>query len=337
MTRVLRVDSTSPEPHAIEEAARVLRGGGLVAFPTETVYGLGALALDERAVASIFEAKGRPRSHPLIAHVEGEAGALRVAARWDEQARRFAAAFWPGPLTLVVKRRADVPAVTSGFCDTIAVRAPAHPVALAILRAVGEPIAAPSANRFQTLSPTRAEHVLRTLDGRIDLLIDGGPCATGIESTVLALYTHPPRVLRPGAVELASLRRIDSSITAENEQARADEERASPGMDPRHYAPRARLRLSASRDDAERLARALFAEGRSVALLLRGDAPARPEDDGRIARRNLPSDAAGYGRELFAALHALDEAGVTDIVVEDVPTDPSFWAVADRLRRGSVG
>ncbi len=192
-TEVLAVDAHVPQSDRIARAAAVLRGGGLVAFPTETVYGLGALALDAAAVGRIFAAKGRPANNPVIVHIADLKQIEQVAAEWPDAAERLARRFWPGPLTLVVPRNADVPDATTAGGPTVAVRVPAHPVALALLRAVGAPVAAPSANRSAELSPTLAEHVLRGLDGRIDLVLDGGPTAGGIESTVLDMTTSPPR------------------------------------------------------------------------------------------------------------------------------------------------
>ena len=184
-TVVLKVDSHSPDAAAIRRAAAVIRAGGLVAFPTETVYGLGANGLDAAAVARIFEAKGRPATNPVILHVSDASEVLNVAADWPETAAQLAAAFWPGPLTLVVPKADRVPSIVTAGGPTVAVRCPNHRVALALIREAGVPIAAPSANRSTELSPTRAEHVLKSLNGRIDLLLDGGPCSGGIESTVV--------------------------------------------------------------------------------------------------------------------------------------------------------
>src|SRR5690348_13744143 len=207
-TAIFPLDPSSANLEAIAEAARILRAGGLVAFPTETVYGLGANALDASAVARIFAAKGRPANNPLIIHIADASDVRKVVADWPESAGRLAERFWPGPLTLVLPRCDAVPdAVTAGG-PTVAVRVPAHPVAQALVRAAGVPIAAPSANRSMELSPTRAEHVLRGLDGRIDVLLDGGPTAGGIESTVLDLTATPPRLLRPGLIGVAELEAV---------------------------------------------------------------------------------------------------------------------------------
>jgi L-threonylcarbamoyladenylate synthase len=241
MPRVVAVDARAPPPEIIADAVQVLRAGGLVAMPTETVYGLAARALDEEAVARVYAVKGRPPHHPLIAHVEGEEQARKLAASWPERASVLARAFWPGPLTVVVDRAAHVPAAVAGGGPSIAIRAPSHPVALALLHALGEPLAAPSANRFQGLSPTMAEHVVKQLGDAVDLVLDAGPCESGIESTVVDLRGGRPRILRPGALDLAALRRVLQDVEAPNESLRASEPRVSPGMEARHYAPRARL------------------------------------------------------------------------------------------------
>ncbi len=267
MARVLTVDARAPDAAIIAEAVRVLRAGGLVAMPTETVYGLAARALDEHAVARVYAAKGRPAHHPLIAHVESEAQARVLAASWPAKASLVAKAFWPGPVTVVVDRAPDVPAAVSGGGPSIAIRAPAHPVALALLHALGEPVAAPSANRFQGLSPTTAEHVVKELGDAVDLVLDAGPCDAGIESTVVDLRGPHPRVLRPGALDLASLRQVLPDVEAPTGSVRDAEARASPGMEARHYAPRARLLLADTWEEARRIAYGLAATGARVGLV----------------------------------------------------------------------
>ena len=242
-TIVFRLDPYTPNADALTEAARVLRGGGLVSFPTETVYGLGANALDAAAVARIFAAKGRPANNPLIVHVADAGAARRLVADWPPLAERLAERFWPGPLTLVLTKRDPVPDVVTAKGPTVAVRVPAHPVAQALVRAAGVPIAAPSANRSTELSPTRAEHVLRGLDGRIDVLLDGGPTAGGIESTVLDLTVTPPRLLRPGLLGIAELEVATRARWFVRRQQDGEGTAAlpSPGLLPRHYAPRTPL------------------------------------------------------------------------------------------------
>lgn len=314
---------------AIAEAAQLLAAGELVAFPTETVYGLGARALDPRALGRIFAAKGRPATHPLIAHVAGAAEAAALTTRWDERAARLAARFWPGPLTLVVPRAPSVPAELSGGKPTVAVRAPAHPVALALLQAFGEPIAAPSANRYQTLSPTTAAHVVRSLGAAVPLVLDGGPCAAGLESTVLDLTVDPPRLLRPGALPLAELRQLVPDLQLAAGVVVDEAERHSPGQDEVHYAPRAALRLHAR---AEAIAAAVR-HGAGATLLVRGRVPAGLPATVRAI--GLPDEPIAYGHGLFAALHALDDGGATLIAVEAPPDDEAWLAIADRLSRAS--
>jgi len=335
--RILKVDPGAPEPSVIDEALHVLRAGGLVAFPTETVYGLGARALDPLAVARIFHAKGRPSTHPVIAHVLGEDEAKGLTDRWGPSASAFARAFWPGPLTLVVGRVPHVPPSLGGGTETIGIRAPRHAVARALLSALGEPIAAPSANRYQALSPTLAEHVTASLGDRVDLVLDGGPCLEGLESTVLDARGDVPRVLRPGTIDLAALRRVDVRVVDASESRVPEEvERASPGLDARHYAPRASLRLAKTRAEALAEAERRDAEGETVGVILRGPGPSPAGSPARTLSAVLPDNPSGYGRELYATLHGLDRRGATSIVVEAVPTSDAWRAVADRLARGST-
>jgi L-threonylcarbamoyladenylate synthase len=334
------LDPRAPDAAIIDRAAGILRRGGLVAFPTETVYGLGARAWDPDAIARVFEAKGRPARHPLIAHVADVAQARELAAAWPEHADLLAQAFWPGPLTLVVERSRRVPPALSGGGPSVAVRAPAHAIAQALIRALGDPIAAPSANVYQGVSPTTAAHVLKQLGDRVEMVLDGGACAQGIESTVVDLRGGAARVLRPGAVSLARLRSIlpDALAPATEERTAPDgAERASPGMDARHYAPRASLALAQGRESAGALATRLAEGGARVGLIARGRAPAGLAAG--VLPRELPDDPEGYARLLYATLHDLDDAGVEAIVVEDVPRDAAesdaWLAVADRLARAS--
>jgi L-threonylcarbamoyladenylate synthase len=316
--RVLAVDARAPEPDIIAEAVRVLRGGGLVAFPTETVYGLGARALDANAIERIFVAKGRPRSHPLIAHVEGEAQARTLALAWNERASALARAFWPGPLTLVVPRAAIVPDAVTGGGDSVAVRAPAHPVARALLAALGEPIVAPSANRFQGLSPTRAAHVVSSLGDADVLVLDGGACSEGIESTVVDVRGARPSILRRGTLSREQIARVLPDVGVAAAVVGEGELRASPGMDARHYAPRAKLHLVPDAERAQARVDALRREGRAVVLA------------------TLPARADAAARELYAILHALDDEGYADIVMVLPPAGPEWEAIADRLRRAAT-
>jgi len=324
---VRRVEPAAPDPAVIAEAAGRLRAGGLVAFPTETVYGLGASALDADAVGRVFAAKGRPPTNPVIVHVPGAAEARLVAARWPAGAEALARRFWPGPLTLVLPRGAQVPlAVTAGL-EQVAVRAPRHPVALALLRAAGLPVAAPSANRSTRLSPTTAAHVVAALGDRVDLVLDGGPTDVGIESTVLDLTGDVPRILRPGVVTATEIAAVLGVPVGVATGAVADDAaRASPGMMALHYAPRARVVLAAGGEVPGAVARLRAAGHRVGALVHRAD-----PGEAALARR-LPADPAGYARALYAALHDLD-AACDAIVVEEVPDGEAWAGVRDRLAR----
>jgi L-threonylcarbamoyladenylate synthase len=328
--RVLPIDAESPDPALVGEAADVLRRGGLVAFPTETVYGLGARGLHAEEVARIFVAKGRPVGHPLILHVPDEAMARSVAAVWPGVAGKLAGAFWPGPLTLVVPRAAVVPANVSGGLPTVGVRVPAHPVALAVVGAVGEPVAAPSANAHTHVSPTTAEHVVRSLGDRVDLVLDAGACRHGIESTVVDVSLSPPVVLRPGALALDRLRAIAPDIVYRPVTVRTDAPRAAPGLAAKHYAPRARIVEAAGPGVAAAVAEARRAGSRVGAITWSEAAVASD------VHRPLGRDPIAYAHDLFAALYEMDAAACDVVVIESVPDEPAWWAVADRLRRAKA-
>ncbi|MBM4377318.1 MAG: threonylcarbamoyl-AMP synthase [Deltaproteobacteria bacterium] len=326
-TDVVGVDPDRPDEAIVRETAHILARGGLVALPTETVYGLAACADEPAAVSRVFEAKGRPATNPLIVHVASLAAARDLAEDFPPAAESLAARAWPGPLTLVVRRRRErVPDVVTGGGPTVALRVPAHPVMLAVLHALGRPLAAPSANRFQTLSPTTAAHVLRSLDGRIERVLDAGPTAHGLESTVVDATTTPPRVLRPGPIPLDLLREwLGADVTARD--ARVDEHEGplpSPGMLRRHYAPATRLVVVR----ADALEEALRSLGPNAAVMTRR---ARALGGRRVVA--LPDDPVAYGAMLFAALHRLDDEGHEVLVVEAVPDDEAWAAVRDRLSR----
>ena len=330
MTEIIAVNPAEPEPAIIERAAGFIRQGQMVAFPTETVYGLGANALDSAAVARVFEAKGRPATNPLIVHIPDAYSARELAAGWPDCAQQLAERFWPGPLTLVLKKSERVPFNVTGGGDTVALRAPAHPVAQALLRAAAVPIAAPSANRSTGISPTRAGHVVKSLDGRIPLILDGGATPGGMESTVLDL-TDPtaPRILRPGPIgaELEAILPLVSS-----DRLRSTRAARSPGMQPRHYAPRARLELAPG-DAAER-ARGLLADGKRVGWMTAyPDAGLRHPD---LCVVEMPSFEAGFAARLYDALHELDDAGVDLILVTLPPGSKGWTAIRDRLARASA-
>jgi L-threonylcarbamoyladenylate synthase len=305
-------------PPAIERAARLLRAGKLVAFPTETVYGLGADATDERAVAAIFAAKGRPRFNPLILHVPGLAEAEPLAV-FDTRARALAVRFWPGPLSLVLPRRADsgLSLLAGAGLDTVAIRAPAHPVAQALLRGAGRPIAAPSANRSGRVSPTEAGHVVAELGDQVALILDGGRTPVGLESTVLDLTGATPALLRPGGVTLEELAAVLGPIAA----APTGPPR-SPGLLASHYAPSLPLRLEAT--DA-RPGEALLAFG-----------PDAPSGFAEVLWLSYKGDLAEAAANLFAMLRRLDRAPFTGIAVAPIPEHGLGRAINDRLRRAAT-
>jgi L-threonylcarbamoyladenylate synthase len=332
MPEVIVVDRDKPDERAIARAVAVLLRGGLVAFPTETVYGLGALALEPKALARIFAAKGRPVHHPLIAHVTGIAQAKTLIDPWPKLAHLLATAFWPGPLTLIGNRSGLVLPELTGGHPSVAVRSPAHPVALALIEAVGAPLAAPSANKYQGISPTSAAHVVASLGNEVDLVLDAGPCSEGVESTVVDIAGEAPRILRPGPLSLAMLRKVASSIVVADETADDDAMRASPGLDRRHYAPRAKLVVVESATVAVELAKqVLMRDDERVALMLWDHHP----DAMAHVVRTMPARAHAYARDLYATLHELDAIGVDIIVVQQVPEGSEWDAVRDRLARAA--
>jgi L-threonylcarbamoyladenylate synthase len=329
-------------PESVREAARRLREGGLVAFATETVYGLGANALDERAVARIFAAKGRPATNPLIVHAADEASARQVVSEWPREAALLAQAFWPGPLTLVLPRTDNVPSIITAGLESVGVRVPAHPVALALLREAGVPVAAPSANRSEEVSPTRAEHVRQSLgkylDATRDMILDGGACQVGIESSVLDLTQSPPVLLRPGGITRAQIESVVGPIRVlEAHSANAPENnkpRPSPGMMARHYAPKARAVRFDSRLELEgSLGRCKHLH--TLGVLLMGDFE-RARWPQVLAAMTLAPDAQAYASQIYEALHQMDEAGCTEIWVEMPPEREEWRAVRDRLQRATV-
>ncbi|HLJ22446.1 MAG TPA: L-threonylcarbamoyladenylate synthase [Stellaceae bacterium] len=314
MTELLSADR-------VEDAARLLRGGELVAFPTETVYGLGGDATDGLAVARIFNAKGRPRFNPLIVHVADLASARTIAV-FDARAERLAERFWPGPLSLVLARtpRCPVSLLASAGLDTVALRMPAHPLALALLRAAGRPLAAPSANRSGRLSPTSAADVMAELDGRIAAVLDGGRCAIGIESTVLDLSGAEPMILRPGGLSAEALEEALGPVATAHASTGAPR---SPGMLESHYAPERPLRLGA------RNAR----PGEALLALGPGPAPTGFDEVRWLSRSGDLMEAAA---NLFASLRALDRPEFTAIAVMPVPEQGLGAAINDRLRRAAA-
>jgi L-threonylcarbamoyladenylate synthase len=315
---------------AFERASALLRSGGLVAFPTETVYGLGANALDEVAVARIFTAKGRPSFNPLIVHVVDVDAARRCAAHWPEVAERLAAIFWPGPLTLVVPRARSIPGVVTGGLEAVALRIPAHPVARELLMRAATPVAAPSANPFMAVSPTTAAHVAQGLAHRIDLILDGGPCEVGIESTVLDVTSSPPRLLRPGAITTAQIEAVVGRIETIDER-RDEGPRLSPGLLTKHYAPRGVTTLLPSICWPDWMG-VLPSDARIGGISIDADAP----EDRRIVKWvRLGSDPTEYARGLYSALHELDASDCTHVLLESPPEIEPWWAIRDRLTRAA--
>ncbi len=304
----------------IKDAAALLRDGRLVAFPTETVYGLGANALDLVAVSRIFEAKGRPRTSPLIVHVSSIEMARELAAEWPDAAQRLAERFWPGPLTLVVKKRPLIPDIVTAGLPTVGLRMPAHPVALALLREAGISVAAPSANRFTQLSPTTAEHVRRGLGRRVAYVLDGGPCEVGIESTVLSLVEEPFVVLRPGGISRSQIEDLVGPVALHDQPTTAAH--PSPGMHPLHYSPKTPLILVSEGAVPER--------GHGTYLQLHSG----PLHEAHVVP--MPDSPREYASRLYAVLHDLDDAGYDWIAVEAPEETPEWEGVLDRLRRASA-
>lgn len=324
MTRLLRIEG--PGDPLLLEAAALLRAGGLVAFPTETVYGLGADGLNPEAVARIYAAKGRPSTSPVILHVAGPEAARELVAHWPTVAQALAERFWPGPLTLVLEASALVPASVRAGGPTVALRCPAHPVALALIRAAGRPLAAPSANRSQHLSPTCAAHVASSLGDAPDLILDGGPTTEGLESTILDLTGPRPRILRPGPITPADLADLLGSVAVWAGASDPALRQQAPGMQARHYAPRAELRLVPA-------GAGVAATSERVAYVGFGALPGLPEGVRGIL---LPLDADAVAVRLYALLHDLDDAGFDRILVEHPPAGEAWLAVRDRLGRASA-
>jgi L-threonylcarbamoyladenylate synthase len=295
---------TMPAEDEMERAAQIIRRGGLVAFPTETVYGLGANALDSDAIARIYRVKRRPLASPLIVHVSDEAMARTLTADWPERAQRLAARFWPGPLTLVLRKAAIVPDLVTAGLDSVGVRVPAHPVALELIKRARVPIAAPSANRFTEISPTTAAHVRESLGDAIDMVLDGGPADVGIESTVASLRREPPMVLRPGMVSQHELEEA-TGVPWDREQD-VPHIVESPGQQARHYAPRTPFYVLKTRLETP--------PGRGLIL-------------------DLPAEREAYASSLYASLHAADKEGWDWLAVMEPPDKPEWAGIRDRLRR----
>ncbi|GAB4498534.1 MAG: L-threonylcarbamoyladenylate synthase [Anaerolineales bacterium] len=339
-TRNLTLSPHNPDPELIRRAADVIQRCGLVAFPTETVYGLGANALNEEAVAKIFHAKGRPSNDPLIVHVASVADMKLVAAEVPPIVEKLAAQFCPGPLTFVLPKLPHVPASVTAGLDTVAVRVPSHPIALALIRESGVPIAAPSANRFGHTSPTTAAHVLDDLNGRIDMILDGGATSVGIESTVLDVTRTTAMLLRPGGVSREAIEAVIGNVELRNNRPDSDAEaQVSPGLLGKHYTPNAELilckgeRVSAL-EKLLRLAKQAQAEGRSVGLLL-----ANEDMMSFVSCVEYPlgssNDLESIARNLYAGMRALDDKKVNMILTRDFGEKGLGLAIHDRLLRAA--
>jgi L-threonylcarbamoyladenylate synthase len=336
MQRIV-VDPLEPSPEALERGAEALRVGELVAFPTETVYGLGGNALDRAAVALIYATKGRPTTNPLILHVPDREAARRWSGGWPEAAERLAKAFWPGPLTLVLPRHPDIPGEVSGGLSTAAIRVPAHPVALGLLRRVDFPVAAPSANPAGQVSPTMADHVLKGLGDRVALVLDGGATPRGIESTVVSLVGPRPLLLRPGALPVSEIEAVVGPLDRPGGALSLHEAAPSPGMQERHYAPRGEVILMDwdphERERVAALAREEVTSGGQVGALLLRPLPGVPVHH----PIPMPDDPEAYARLLYASLHGLDDLGCDLILVDPPSRDPAWEGVRDRLTRAARG
>ncbi|HLJ36534.1 MAG TPA: L-threonylcarbamoyladenylate synthase [Ktedonobacteraceae bacterium] len=350
-TKIVHIDPFHPEQEIIERAARMIREGAVVVFPTETVYGLGADALQPSALERIFAAKGRPFSDPLIVHIAEEQTLERLTTSISESARKLAEMFWPGPLTMILPRSPLVPLLVTAGLDTVAVRMPRHPVALALIRAAGTPIAAPSANRFMHISPTTAQHVYADLHGRVPLILDGGPCEVGVESTVLDMCVPVPTILRPGGVSIEALRHVlpDVQLAAPKRATSDDSDTehaaqfSSPGQMLTHYAPTVPLLLFDG--SAQAMRSAMLAEakrrverGERVGVLAANeDVPTFQESAVVVHSPGNASDPQQVATSLFASLRQLENAGVQVILCRNFDTHGLGLAIRDRLLKAAGG
>jgi L-threonylcarbamoyladenylate synthase len=331
-TRILSTSTRALFEAAVTEATAFLRRGEVVALPTETVYGLAANAFDPAAVERVYRAKGRPADNPLIVHVADLALARRCVGGWPELAQRLARAFWPGPLTLVLPRSERIAANVTAGGSTVGVRWPSHPFIQAVIRSCGFPLAAPSANRSTEVSPTSAEHVRRGLGGQIPLIVDGGTCQVGIESTVVDLSSDRCRILRPGMIHAESIVAVAGDL--DENPVVPGRVLASPGLLEKHYAPRARVLVLSWRDDEDLAAQIITRHAQPATTFILAHSVI-PSVDRFSQVRVIPHDPDAFGRALYAEWHDCDEAGAAQIVVEAVPTTGRWAAIADRLRRAS--
>lgn len=341
-TKILQINATHPEQAIIERAAELLRAGDLVVFPTETVYGLGANALDAQAAERIFAAKERPYSDPLISHIANEETLELLVAAVSPNARKLARAFWPGPLTLVMPASPRIPGLITAGLPTVAIRMPRHPVALALIRAAGFPIAAPSANRFMHVSPTTAQHVYADLHGRVPLILDGGPCEVGVESTIVDLCSPQPTILRPGGLSLEELRRVIPEVQPPaRREAGGTEAQKAPGQMLVHYAPAIPAFLFEGTPTAMRAT--MLAETRrrrqagEIIGVLVSDEDAEAFQAVGAHVYALGRTAEQVATRLFAGLRVLEEAGVQVILCRSFEEQGLGLAIRDRLLKASGG
>ncbi|MDB6059401.1 MAG: Threonylcarbamoyl-AMP synthase [Verrucomicrobiales bacterium] len=318
---------------AVERAVALLRAGEIVALPTETVYGLSANAFDPAAVEKIYQAKGRPAHNPIIVHVASYAMAVECVAHWPESAQKLAKSFWPGPLTMVLPKSARIPQIVTAGGNTVGVRWPSHPLMQAVIAKCGFPLAAPSANRSNEISPTTAEHVRKSLGDAVPLIVDGGAANVGIESTVVDLASERPRILRPGMIHEESLSAALGDLLVNGESSGGA--LRSPGMLPKHYAPKAKL-VVLDWNSAEQLRsqiRDLKYQSADVWVIAHTEIPL--QHDWRQVSV-IPHDAEAFARALYAELHRCDEEGAKLIVVEALPDDAAWRGIADRLARAAA-
>ena len=341
-TKILKVTGHALEPAFFREAGQILRNGGLVAFPTETVYGLGGNALDADASAKIYAAKGRPSDNPLIVHISSMEELPPLVKRIPEEAERLAAAYWPGPMTIIFEKSSLIPDTTSGGLKTVAVRMPSDPVAQALIRAAGVPIAAPSANTSGRPSPTEAKHVIEDMDGRIEMIIDGGPVDVGVESTIVDLTGEKPMLLRPGAVTLPMLEAVLGEVLLDpvlTKPMAPGMHPKAPGMKYRHYAPRAEMILVEGSQEAVvrtigKHAAEAAAEGKRVGIIATEETRGRYHT-GDIKCIGTRSDQASVAHNLFAVLRAFDDDGVDVIYSESFPAGGLGLAIMNRMMKAA--
>jgi L-threonylcarbamoyladenylate synthase len=340
VTEILPTHTPALFQKAVKRAAEFLRAGKVVALPTETVYGLAANALNGKAVARIFQIKGRPANNPIIIHVAGIEMAKGCVKNFPPVAEKLAKAFWPGPLTLVLPRAEKIPDIVTANGKTVGIRWPSHPFIQSVIRECGFPLAAPSANLSNSISPTNAEHVRVQLDGKISLIVDGGQSQVGIESTVLdltpTLENKPPQILRPGMISAESLAAVCGEVQRQNSEIQSSEiTRRSPGLLKKHYSPKAKLLILNWNDERDLLAQLSTFNFQLSATQVIAHTKI-PPDENFAGVSVIPHDAEAFARALYAELHRCDKAGATLIVVEAPPDLPEWSGIADRLRRAAA-